>query len=243
MLEVARDMIYLPLGSENLSERAARRIAEAIGLGLLEVGERLPSEAELASRFGVAPMTVRESLSILRRDGIIETRRGRGGGTFIRRLVPQPGPSEDHAGFSTLELDELRDLTELRAAVAGAAAALASERARDAQLDELSGLVEAMASETQYAAFRRLDTQFHVAIAGASRSRRLTELETSIQIELQALFRVGHHGDSLGLTNGQHQAIVTALRRRDPDEARREMEEHVRATGEYLVLSWMGLRR
>jgi len=243
-LRVAREMIYSPLEYENLTERATRRIAEAIGLGLLEVGERLPSEAELAGLFGIAPMTARESLNALRRTGYLETRRGRSGGTFITKAIPQPEPGLDAGNLAGVELEELRDLTELRVAVSGAATALAAERARDDELDELAGLVETMGAEAHYPSFRRLDTRFHVSIASASRSKRLTLLETTIQSELQALFpMVPHRDEGLGITNGQHRAIVSTLRQRDPDDARRVMEEHARASGEYLVLLWMSARR
>ena len=65
--------------------RSYARIGEAIGSGVLEPGERLPSEGELAARLAVAPMTLRQALAILRDAGFVETRRGRGGGSFVAR--------------------------------------------------------------------------------------------------------------------------------------------------------------
>lgn len=237
-LDVAREIIYSPLESENLAERATRRLAEAIGLGLLEVGERLPPENELAQLFGIAPMTVRESLSELRRAGYLETRRGRGGGTFVIRATPQPPDRRRGDFIKSVSVDELRDLTEVRVAVSGAAAALAAERARDDELAELRELVERMATESRYDRFRLLDGRFHVTLTSASRSRRLTELETSLQAELtRILLGAPHSGDVLGITNGQHRAVVSAVEQRDPDEARNQMEEHLRSSGEFLVLA------
>ena len=67
-----------------------QRITEAIHLGLLADGEQLPVEVELARQFGVAPMTVREALAELRDQGLVETRRGRTGGSFVRRPAGPP---------------------------------------------------------------------------------------------------------------------------------------------------------
>lgn len=48
------------------ADEIVQRITEAIHLGLLDDGERLPVEVDLAAQFGVAPMTVREALATLR---------------------------------------------------------------------------------------------------------------------------------------------------------------------------------
>src|SRR5579872_545361 len=84
-LELAREVVFSPVADGAVVEQTVRRLGEAIGLGLIEVGERLPPEAELATRLAIAPMTLREALRILREAGYLETRRGRGGGTFVRR--------------------------------------------------------------------------------------------------------------------------------------------------------------
>ena len=85
-------VVFSPIAGPGLVEQAVLRLGEAIGLGMLEVGERLPPEAELARHFGIAPMTLRQALAILREAGYVETRRGRGGGTFVTRVAP-PAPA------------------------------------------------------------------------------------------------------------------------------------------------------
>src|SRR6478735_3578296 len=57
--------------------------ADAIVAGVLRDGERLPSESELAKRLGVAVVTAREALVALRDKGLVLTRRGRDGGSFV----------------------------------------------------------------------------------------------------------------------------------------------------------------
>src|SRR6185437_9323381 len=85
----ARDAVFAQLADAGRAEQVARRLADAIVLGVLVPGERLPSEAELARRFGVALVTAREGLGILREAGLVETRRGRDGGSFV---IESPAP-------------------------------------------------------------------------------------------------------------------------------------------------------
>jgi DNA-binding FadR family transcriptional regulator len=235
-LAVARSVVFAPLAGPGLVEQAVRRLGEAIGLGLVEVGERLPPETELAERFGIAPMTLRQALAILREAGYVETRRGRGGGTFVRRAAPPAPVREARARLRSLSIDDVRDLTDFRVAVAGASAALAAERASQPELEAMRRLVEAMADTADYAGFRRADSRFHLAIASAAGSRRLAAAETAIQTEIGDLMRlIPHPPESLRVSNGQHRAILEAISRRDPPAARELLEQHVRGTGDFLV--------
>jgi GntR family transcriptional repressor for pyruvate dehydrogenase complex len=235
-LALARDAILAPIGGTGLVEQTVRRLGEAIGLGILEVGERLPPEPELAERLGIAPMTLREALAILREAGYVETRRGRGGGTFVRQAVP-PAPRRQARGrLAGLTVDDLRDLGDFRVAVSGAAAALAAERASAGEVETLRGLVGAMTRAEGWPAFRRSDARLHLAIASAARSARLVKAETTVQVELRELLSlIPHPVEALRLSNAQHRSIVEAIALRDPALARALMETHARGTGDFLI--------
>jgi DNA-binding FadR family transcriptional regulator len=235
-LDAARAVVFSPLGGQGLVEQAVRRIGEAIGLGVLEVGERLPPEGQLALRLGIAPMTLRQALSILREAGYVETRRGRGGGTFVRRAVPPAPARAASARLRSLTVEDVRDLTEFRRLVAGASAALAAERASLAEIEELRSLVEQMAAPPAFADFRRADSRFHLTIASAARSQRLAAAETQLQAELSDLLAlIPHPPEALRLSNGQHRAVLEAITRREPEAARALIETHVDGTGDFLV--------
>jgi GntR family transcriptional regulator, transcriptional repressor for pyruvate dehydrogenase complex len=235
-LAVAKAAVFSPIGGTDLVEQAVRRLGEAIGLGLLEVGERLPPEAILAERFGIAPMTLRQALAILREAGYVETRRGRSGGTFVRRAAPPPPVRAARARLRGLTVEDLRDVTDFRIAVTGASAVLAAERATQAELDSLRLLVEAMAAAKGYKEFRRNDSRFHLAIASAARSPRLATAEAGVQTEIGDLMAlIPHPPEALRVSNAQHRAILEAISRRDPSLARSLMEQHVRGTGDFLV--------
>ena len=81
----ARRAVFAPLDDGALrSEAVVRRLGSAIALGLLGDGEQLPAETELATMLNVSTVTLREALAELRELGLVETRRGRGGGSFVR---------------------------------------------------------------------------------------------------------------------------------------------------------------
>lgn len=229
-------VVFSPLTGPGLVEQAVRRLGEAIGLGLLEIGERLPPEAELARHFGIAPMTLRHALAILREAGYVETRRGRGGGTFVTRATPPAPVRRARSLLRELTVDDLRDLIDYRIAIAGAAAALAAERASQNELEAMRRIVEAMESPHTYDQFRRADVRFHLAVASAAQSPRLTAAEASMQAEVGALMSlIPHPPEALHVSNAQHRAVLEALARSRPDAARTLMEAHVRGTGDFLV--------
>jgi GntR family transcriptional repressor for pyruvate dehydrogenase complex len=84
---LTRDVLFGPLDTPGRTEAVINRLRTAVALGVLADGAQLPSEVDLAAQFNVAPGTLREALSALREEGIVETRRGRGGGSFVR--VPE----------------------------------------------------------------------------------------------------------------------------------------------------------
>jgi GntR family transcriptional regulator, transcriptional repressor for pyruvate dehydrogenase complex len=231
-----QDALFPAVGGEGRVEAVVRRLGEAIGLGLLEVGARLPPETELAARFDVAPVTLREALSILRQAGMLETRRGRGGGTFVRGYADVPAADQLKARIQEVSPDDLRDLGELRKAIAGAASALAAERAAPGEIAHLRVLLDRMSRAKAMNEFRRGDGRFHVEIAAASRSSRLTQTELAIQSELTDLISLlPSQRRIMNLMNRQHAALVDALDARDGALARRLAEQHVDSANDLLI--------
>jgi DNA-binding FadR family transcriptional regulator len=235
-LALARDVVFSPVAEGPVVEQTVRRLGEAIGLGLIEVGERLPPEAELATRLAIAPMTLREALRILREAGFLETRRGRGGGTFVRRSLPQQPAREARRYLAHLTVEELSDLMDYRVAVSGAAVELAAQRRSAADLAELERLVQRLAELDAFAPYRRLDHRFHLTIAAAARSPRLVAAETAIQADLAKVLRlIPESAEMLHVSNEQHRALLAAIRACDAARARAAMETHIRGTGDFLV--------
>ncbi|MGP4110866.1 FadR/GntR family transcriptional regulator [Streptomyces sp. 4N509B] len=77
-------VVLRPVRGGNGFEEALERVLQVLRLGLIPPGERLPPERRLAERLGVSRATVREVLRVLQDEGLLEARRGRYGGTFVR---------------------------------------------------------------------------------------------------------------------------------------------------------------
>ncbi|AWT46476.1 MULTISPECIES: FadR/GntR family transcriptional regulator [Streptomyces] len=182
----ARRAIFAPVDNLARVEAVVHRLGDAIELGLLADGEQLPGESELAGLLGVSTVTLREALMALRQQGLVTTRRGRGGGSF----VSQPAvPAEERLkarlrGWST---EELRDLGDHWAALSGAAARLAADRTAPEDLRPLRRTVEELTRAGDAAARSRVYGRFHVELAAAAQSARLTREQVTLQTEIGAL--------------------------------------------------------
>ena len=82
---LVRRTVFTPIRQGSAVAETVARLGEAIALGLLRAGDRLPAETQLAAALGISAATLRSALAILREAGLVETRRGRGGGTFVSR--------------------------------------------------------------------------------------------------------------------------------------------------------------
>ncbi|MGN6609080.1 MAG: FadR/GntR family transcriptional regulator [Jatrophihabitans sp.] len=212
------------------ADQIAQRLGDAIRRGVLEDGLRLPPEPELAQHLRVATVTLREALSMLRRQGLVSTRRGRGGGTFVRR----PDAVVGH-GLTEFTVLALRELGDHRRAIAGTAASLAAERALPEETDglrrQLYRLRAALTARERGAA----DSQLAVAIAAAAQSARLTREELRLRAEVGELLWAGvNDRDHLHIVR-RRTAIVDAIEAANARRARELAEAQVSAETERLI--------
>lgn len=205
----------------------ADKIATSISLGMLSVGERLPTEVELAQQFGVAVATLRKALSVLRDRDLVVTRRGRRGGTFI---VGTPFPTADdvRAILAETSLVDLRDLRDEHAAIATESARLAATRAWGETVDRLAGIAETLLTASGPAARASADSRFHIEVAALAQSPRLLRSEIRLQSELGSLLWSGTvPGVSSTAVHVEHLAVVDAIRSRDPEKAATAIRSHI----------------
>ena len=233
----ARSAVFAPLAQESRAEIVARRLSDAIALGLLPDATQLPSEADLAARFGVATVTVREALTTLRHRGLVETRRGRGGGSFVT-APPDPAASALLARLEEVSPRDLRDLGDHYAALSGSAARLAAERAGPDDLARLEEAMKDLDNATTARERRRAEGQFHVEVAAAAQSPRLTREEIRLQTEVGPLLWLAlDDGEAHEAACTAHRTLSRAIGRSQGDLARTLAEEHVaEAVGHALTL-------
>ncbi|MBS1881052.1 MAG: winged helix-turn-helix transcriptional regulator [Actinobacteria bacterium] len=223
-----------PLPGESRTAEVERQLKESIDLGLLPAGSRLPSEGDLAEQLGVSAMTLREALASLREQGLLVTRRGRAGGSFVQ----DPG-AQQRSGAAALRaysVNDLRDLLDHHGAIAAAIARLAAERAGASDLGRLQADNERFEAAAGAAERRRADARFHVDLAVASHSSRLTGEEVRFQGELSGPLWLprGADPDPAGHAAG-HAAVLAALERRSPEAAGAAAETAAKRAAERLL--------
>ena len=228
----ADEAVFRPVRAGNAFEETVERLLQAIKLGVVAPGDRLPPERELAARFNVSRVTLREAIRDLADAGYVDSRRGRYGGTFVRSGPPGRPDAPAAAPPSKREVDDillLRDVLEVGAAGAAAAAAL-TQRDRA----HLRRLLDECA-EADLADYRRMDSRLHLAIAEVTGSASLTAAVADVRSRLNVLL------DAIPLlqrnithSNAQHARIVDAVLDGDVELAVQSMGEHLSGTSALL---------
>jgi GntR family transcriptional regulator, transcriptional repressor for pyruvate dehydrogenase complex len=230
--------VYTPIRQGSAVAETVARLGQAIAVGLLRPGDQLPPEVRLADTLGISAVTLRSALMILRQGGLLETRRGRGGGTFVsarasgkaRMLKRGPIPSDE----------ELRDLVDYRCVVEGGAAALAAEKRTAEHIDELRKQIEVMDGTKRFGAWSEADTLFHLVLADASGCSRLVSTITELRVETQSIGLM-YEPTPIGTmrhSNEQHREVLQAVEAHRPERAREMIVRHIQSTYDL----WLGLR-
>jgi len=226
--------LFTPLDTGSRADTVTRRLANAIRLGLLLDGERLPAESQLAGQLGVSTVTLREALATLRTMGLVETRRGRAGGSFVR--APDAADRLERP-LRLLSLHELRDIGDHRVAIAGTAARLAAERALASDVTTLREHAERLRGATALTDRRRADARLHIEVAATAQSPRLTRAEMDLWSEIGDLVWLPMEGRDVTPAARDHDLLIDAIEARAPERARELAERHVAAeTGRLLEL-------
>ncbi|MBN6149394.1 FadR family transcriptional regulator [Xanthomonas sp. AmX2] len=218
--------------SENrLYQSIAAKILSLIESGEFPTGSRLPGERDLAERFGVSRVTIREAEIALEAQGWIAIKTG--SGVYVRpRPIDAQGALPDVSAF---------DLTAARTVIEAEAAALAAGRLTDADIDELQALVTAMSDPTATEEMAgEYDRRFHLAIARMSGNpvveyciHLIWRMRNELPRVRQVYAHVCHQDDHA--RTDEHAAILQALRTRDPAKARNAMRNHFQRLFESML--------
>jgi GntR family transcriptional repressor for pyruvate dehydrogenase complex len=225
--------VFSPVPVRNAFEVTVERLAQSIRLGVLADAQRLPPERELADTFGVSRVTLREAIKTLRDVGLLESRRGRGGGTFVVSPRAQRPRRADQLSRSLR--NSLEDALALRRVVEPGAASLAATVTLTAA-DRASLRRYLTEAGTGNPDTRRLaDSRLHMAIAALGGSASVTAVVADVQMRLDELLRaIPVIPANIAHSNAQHAAIVDAILAGDSSRAGTLMEEHVDGTAALL---------
>lgn len=228
----AQPDIFSPVNVGRISEIIVEQIRMLMRQGQLTPGDRLPPERDLCERFGVSRVTVREALRMLESSGLIQIRVGARGGAFVTT------PSGDRVGAGltdmlTLSAISAADVTEVRMILEVGIMPLACERATDqdiAELEEICARSEAALRSGEYS--MNYSLEFHTRVAQSTHNPAVVMLVESfrgpIHMSLQQAREVAPQMGDLGTL--EHERLIEAIRRREPEAATEIMREHLERT-------------
>lgn len=222
-----------------LAKQVADEIRAAILDGRLKIEERLPSEEELAKRFGISRPTVREALKRLAAQNLIRSRRGPTGGNFVSKPDPE-GLSKAITGAATLLVGvgafDVEELVAARIETESVCARLAAGSRSEENIAAMAAEISLQRSRSISGEdFCASDVRFHRALVDATQNGPLrlmmyTVIESFIPITnmlTYGLFERQGAADS-------HESILVAIREQDADRAVARLRDHL--TGMRVVL-------
>jgi DNA-binding FadR family transcriptional regulator len=226
---------------ESLAGRPARLsvvvinvLVDGIVSGRYPPGSLLPPEPVLCRSFDVSRSVVREALKAIEEKGLARARQGHG--TTI--ASPDEWNLLDPVVLeATIRADEtmriLDQLVDVRVALESDMARTAAESMSDADLAELSALLEELRSQLQDAErYQEMDTRYHDFIMRCSGNRLGRSIIRAIHPHARASSRYNPGADEEDIRQAHvgHVAIYERLRQRDAEGAAAAMQEHIRGT-------------
>ncbi|RZQ64958.1 FadR/GntR family transcriptional regulator [Amycolatopsis suaedae] len=214
-------MQFQPVAPVHAYQHVVDQVEQAVFTGRLKPGERLPSERELMSQFGVSRSTVREALRVLQAGGMVRSRPGDPRGPEVLPASPGVLHKSMHrlARADTLSLAEL---LQFRMVVEGAAYELAANLRTSEQLAELDAAMAAMraGAERGFAEYSRADLEFHEIVARATRNTLLVvcgEVVRGVVLDLieETLSKADDRSALMAAWLEHHEQVLDAVRRQD----------------------------
>jgi GntR family transcriptional repressor for pyruvate dehydrogenase complex len=217
------------LTRNSLPEQVGFHIEQLITSGQLQVGDRLPSEIEMARQFDVHRSTVRAALRVLAQRGLIEMKVG--SGSYVSRVSPSVVAESMETYFVSSE-SSYEDVAILRTLLEPGTAALAALRAEPAdiqRLQEALDKMEAVATSDDLDSQIAADAEFHLALTVASHNKLLIAIFSGVQVVLQRALKTGYNRpgklrrDPIEVLEN-HRELFHAIGAKDPLRAIEQMK-------------------
>ncbi|MEU5403009.1 FCD domain-containing protein [Streptomyces sp. NPDC005963] len=224
--------VLRPVRAGNGFEEALEQILRLLRLGLVPAGERLPAERALAERLGISRVTLRDVLKVLTEQGLVESRRGRYGGTFVLGRPEARGEAELRRRLGAVDVQDTLRFREVLDV--GAAGLCAANGLSEAEAIRLRGALLAT-HDAPLGEYRRRDTLLHLTLAELSGSPTLAAQYAVVRADLNDLLDcIPLLVRNLEHSQHQHTALVDAVLDGDADGARDLMREHCEGSAALL---------
>lgn len=222
---------------QKVYEIIIQKIQTEITAGILEAGKKLPSERELAVKYGVSRTSIREALRLLELSDFVEIRPG--DGTFIKTNEQQTIQQQLTSVVLKTDQTTLYEMLELRLILESQCAALAALRATGQDIEKIARTLEAMKNTDDEEIGIQADLDFHMAIAAAANNSVLAQLISSFVSNMRSTIEVTRKHrlsskENFARTLEEHRAIFIAISRGESDRAKVLMEDHIRTIRQEL---------
>lgn len=216
----------------SIPEVVLEEIQRLIDEGELRPGDRLPSETELAERFGVGRSSIREAMRVLHLLGVIEVIQGKG--TFVR----QPGILPLMIDWSRIaQMGVIAEVMEARQFIEVLLAQLAAERATDEDMEALRAALEhSRESLPNLESSVEAGVNFHLVLADAAHNQVLALMYRTIRdLYLETARQTRVTPEIARNRLHDHERIFEAVLARDPEAAAQAMKEHLEKAYQILT--------
>ncbi len=231
------------LKQTSLIDQIVAEIEEKIRKGQFKSGDMLASQDEMAKTMGVSRASLREAFNRLQLMGLIEIKQGRG--TFVRQLTSGDFMSS-LSSFLIVEKESAIELLEARLEIESSVAKMAAEKGNREKIlkieETLIDMGKAITSDN-LSKFIERDVRFHVAVAESCDNQimlKIVEILRRLMKQLieRVFYDVAVDKQALmQLTYGFHEKIYDAILNRDPERAKRSMQNHLSDVMERIVSS------
>lgn len=214
-----------PIKRVRLYEEVESQLMSLVTDGVIQPGEKFPSESELIEQLNVSRAVLREAFRILEAKGLVYSIQGRG-----RYLRPVKKLNSINSEYLALELEKtsIIEIYEVRLGLEPMAANLAAQRCKKEDIENMEEIVSELEIEGQH---NQHDYPFHIAIAKAGGNYVLRKL---IAMQLNLVYGVSNEKVNRILNSrkmeeyvSEHKKILEAIKRRNGDMASQLMKEHL----------------
>lgn len=225
--QIAVNDIAGALRLQTAPEQIADRILAAIAVGILYPGDQLPPERELTAILDVSRTTLRLALGRLSALGVIETKRGRQGGTTVKEIRPRSLESGGMLRALGPIWEQLEAMLDYRNLIQQMIAKTAATRRVEGDVEKMNAALGDYIKASTAADSRRADHFLHEAIAAATRNAYLVRLNRDLATSANLGFSAHPYSSELkARALDQHVHLVKAIAEGDGEKAERVAGEH-----------------
>jgi GntR family transcriptional repressor for pyruvate dehydrogenase complex len=228
--------MFTPVKNTKVYEQVIEQIKEMIASGKLKKGDKLPPERELVEQLKASRTSIREAIRALQIIGLVECRQG--GGNFIRESF-ENSLFEPLSIMFVLQNSKPEEILELRKIVEVETAALAAEKIKDNELEEIQEIIKQMRKCSDEVTGSELDKDLHYKIANASGNFLVVSVLSAISSLVDSFIKdarkmILRQSENKEVLMEHHENLYNALKNHEKNKAAEIMRKHLDFVNQFL---------